>query len=169
MCIARVVSRIEARAVHGFRCVLDGRTNLYFPKLGGMSLDTKERQKFFGLRSQRACGFCRLRNGRSAARVGSANSEVVRLSKRQHQAVATPSPVTVPPASQDTASTATKFMAKKLTTPLSYTEGWQGKTYPMRQGKPGVWGSRLLSSKARVTRHELLTLANMSTIGHQGT
>ena len=70
MCIARVVSRIEARAVHGFRCVLDGRTNLYFPKLGGMSLDTKERQKYFGLRSQRACGFCRLRNGRSAARVG---------------------------------------------------------------------------------------------------
>ena len=70
MCIARVVSRIEARATYGFRCVLDGRTHVYFPKLGGMSLDTKERQKYFGLRSQRACGFCRLRNGRSAARVG---------------------------------------------------------------------------------------------------
>ena len=77
-------------------------------------------------------------------------SEVVRLSKIQHQAVATPS--------QDTASTATTFMTKKLTTPLSYTEGWHCHTYPMRQGRPCIWGTRLLSSKVRVTRHELLTL-----------
>ena len=70
MCVGRVVSRIEARATYGFRCLLGGRRHVYFPKLGGMSLDTKERQKYFGLRSQRACGFCRFRNGRSAARVG---------------------------------------------------------------------------------------------------
>ena len=85
-------------------------------------------------------------------------SEVVRLSKRQQQAVATPSQNTVPPPSQDTASTATTFMTKKLTTPLSYTEGWHGKSFSIRHGRPGNWGSRLLSSKVRVTRHELLTL-----------
>ena len=33
-----------------------------------MSLDTKERVKYFGQRSDRACGYCRLRNGRSAMR-----------------------------------------------------------------------------------------------------
>ena len=33
-----------------------------------MSLDTKERQLYFGLRSVRGCGICRMRNGRSACR-----------------------------------------------------------------------------------------------------
>ena len=33
-----------------------------------MTLDTPERVKYFGLRSQRGCPYCRLRNGRSCAR-----------------------------------------------------------------------------------------------------
>lgn len=33
-----------------------------------MTLDTVERQKYFGLRNVRSCGFCRLRNGRSCTR-----------------------------------------------------------------------------------------------------
>ena len=33
-----------------------------------MSLDTKERVKYFGQRSDRSCGYCRLRNGRSTMR-----------------------------------------------------------------------------------------------------
>ena len=35
-----------------------------------MTLDTIERVKYFGLRSKRSCGFCRFRNGHSAARRG---------------------------------------------------------------------------------------------------
>jgi len=42
---------------------------LLFPRLGAMSLDTIERVKYFGLRSVRTCGICRLRKGRSVTRV----------------------------------------------------------------------------------------------------
>ena len=70
-CVGRVVAAVESRASYGFRCLLGGETHVYFPKLGAMALDTKERQKYFGLRSQRACGFCRLRNGRSVVRTAS--------------------------------------------------------------------------------------------------
>ena len=40
----------------------------YFPRLGAMSLDTKERQAYYGMKSHRTCGTCKFRNGRSAAR-----------------------------------------------------------------------------------------------------
>ena len=59
---------IEARAHHGFSCDIAGQTHWCFPRLGAMSLDTPERVKYFGLRSARACGLCRLRNGRSVTR-----------------------------------------------------------------------------------------------------
>ena len=39
-----------------------------FPRLGAMSLDTKERIKYFCQRNVRSCGYCRLRNGRSVTR-----------------------------------------------------------------------------------------------------
>lgn len=67
-CILKVIQCIEKRAEHGFLCRVDDRVRWYFPRLGAMSLDTKERQAYFGLRSVRACGLCRLRNGRSANR-----------------------------------------------------------------------------------------------------
>ena len=67
-CIARIVQCIERRSQHGFLCCVDGRVRWYFPRLGAMSLDTKERQAYFGLRSVRTCGTCRLRNGRSVCR-----------------------------------------------------------------------------------------------------
>ena len=67
-CIGKIVDCIEARAAHGFRCDIGGETMLLFPRLGVMSLDTPERVKFFGLRSQASCPICRRRNGRSCAR-----------------------------------------------------------------------------------------------------
>ena len=68
-CISHVVSVIERRSRHGFTCNLgDQRGVLMFPRLGAMTLDTPERAKYFGLQNQRSCGFCRLRNGRSAWR-----------------------------------------------------------------------------------------------------
>ena len=67
-CIRVIVQCIERRAQHGFLAQVDGREHWYFPRLGAMSLDTKERQVYFGLRSVRACGICKLRNGRSACR-----------------------------------------------------------------------------------------------------
>ena len=42
---------------------------MHFPPcLGMLTLDTIERVKYFGLRSVRACGICRLRKGRSVMR-----------------------------------------------------------------------------------------------------
>lgn len=41
---------------------------MFFPRLGAMTLDTIERVKYFGLRSIHSCGYCTLRNGRSATR-----------------------------------------------------------------------------------------------------
>jgi hypothetical protein len=67
-CIKCIVRRIETLAEHGFTCVLGGVKRLLFPRLGAMTLDSKERNKYFGQRSHRACSFCRLRNGRSIFR-----------------------------------------------------------------------------------------------------
>lgn len=67
-CIGHIVTHIETLSVHGFTCTVNGAKRLLFPRLGAMSLDTKERTKYFGQRSQRACAFCRLRNGRSIFR-----------------------------------------------------------------------------------------------------
>ena len=67
-CIGLILQRIEVRAKNGFTCSLDGEKMLLFPRLGAMSLDTKERTKYFGQRSDRTCSFCRLRNGRSTYR-----------------------------------------------------------------------------------------------------
>ena len=67
-CIGQIIRCIENRSKHGFRCSVDGVTRLLFPRLAAMSLDTKERVKYFGQRSDRSCGFCRLRNGRSLLR-----------------------------------------------------------------------------------------------------
>lgn len=67
-CIGAIVQRIEVRAQHGFWCSVEGENRLLFPRIGAMSLDTKERVKYFGQRSNRTCAFCRLRNGRSIHR-----------------------------------------------------------------------------------------------------
>ena len=42
-----------------------------------MSLDTPERVKYFGLRSQRTCGTCRLRRGRSVTRISTRHNSVL--------------------------------------------------------------------------------------------
>lgn len=70
-CIGMVLTRIEERAAHGFKCMLDGRQTLLFPRIGSMTLDTPERVKYFGQRNVRSCGYCRLRNGRSCTRKAS--------------------------------------------------------------------------------------------------
>ena len=67
-CIGAIVQQIEVRAKNGFFCSVEGEERLLFPRIGAMSLDTKERVKYFGQRSNRACSFCRLRNGRSILR-----------------------------------------------------------------------------------------------------
>ena len=60
---------IEKRSVHGFTAAIAGSKKTFFARLGAMTLDTKERVKYFGLRSDRTCGFCRLRHGHSVTRV----------------------------------------------------------------------------------------------------
>ena len=59
---------IEARTQFGFLCNIGGDMLKCYPRIGAMSLDTQERVKYFGLRSVRACGICRLRKGRSVTR-----------------------------------------------------------------------------------------------------
>ena len=70
-CIGHILDHIEAYARHGFKCTIGNAEMLLFPRLGAMALDTIERYKYFGLRSVRACGICRLRKGRSLARESS--------------------------------------------------------------------------------------------------
>ena len=67
-CVGHVLTQIENRARFGFQACVDGRVRVFFPRLGAMTLDTKERVKYFGLRADRTCGFCRLRHGRSCCR-----------------------------------------------------------------------------------------------------
>lgn len=67
-CIGHILDHIEAYARHGFKCTIGNTEKLLFPRLGAMALDTMERYKYFGLRSVRACGICRLRKGRSVTR-----------------------------------------------------------------------------------------------------
>jgi hypothetical protein len=59
---------IEARAKHGFLCRLGNQEHTFYPRLGAMTLDSPERVKYFGLRSVRVCGVCRVRPGRSIHR-----------------------------------------------------------------------------------------------------
>ena len=69
-CVSLLLDRMEARAQHGFRCRVGREKNiLFFPRLAAMTLDAVERQKYFGLRSLRTCGICRLRRGRSVTRM----------------------------------------------------------------------------------------------------
>ena len=70
-CIGIILDRIEAFACHGFKCIIGETEHLLFPRLGAMALDTMERYKYFGLRSVRSCGICRLRKGRSVTREAS--------------------------------------------------------------------------------------------------
>ena len=67
-CVGHVLTQIENRARFGFQACIGGSVRVFFPRLGAMTLDTKERVKYFGLRSDRTCGFCRLRHGRSCCR-----------------------------------------------------------------------------------------------------
>lgn len=65
-----------------------------------------------------------------------------------------PSPLTT---ESDTAAAAD--MVQRMGVPLAYTNNWSsGVRYTIRAGRPSRWGATLLSSKVRVTRHELLTL-----------
>lgn len=65
-----VLRAIEQAARFGFVATIGGSDMLLFPRIGALPLDTPERADYFGLRSMRACGICRFRSGRSAARQG---------------------------------------------------------------------------------------------------
>ena len=67
-CVGYVLRAIERNAKYGVRCQIGHDTLRLYPRLGALVLDTPERVKYFGLRSNRACGICRLRQGRSATR-----------------------------------------------------------------------------------------------------
>ena len=66
--IGFLLASIEARTQFGFVCNIGDDMFKFYPRIGAMSLDTLERVKYFGLRSVRACGICRLRKGRSVTR-----------------------------------------------------------------------------------------------------
>ena len=76
-CIGHVLTMLEKRSVHGFTAAIAGSKKTLFPRLGAMTLDTKERVKYFGLRSDRCCGFCRLRPGRSVTRVATRHDSML--------------------------------------------------------------------------------------------
>ena len=63
-----VLRAIEHVAKSGFLATVGGSDMILFPRVGALPLDTPERADYFGLRSIRACGICRFRSGRSAAR-----------------------------------------------------------------------------------------------------
>ena len=68
-CVGFLLDSLEARSQHGFKCSIGTEQDvLFFPRLGAMTLDSPERVKYFGLRSLRTCGICRLRRGRSVTR-----------------------------------------------------------------------------------------------------
>ena len=85
-CIGRVLKSIEGRAVHGFKCDIGDETMLCFPRVGVMSLDSPERQKYFGLQNLQSCAICRRRKGRSAARMATCHrpDEIEELMMRAH-------------------------------------------------------------------------------------
>jgi hypothetical protein len=62
-CINAVISRIEAVAAVGFTCRLPGfvQERRFRPFLCAMQLDSKETYAYAGLRSERCCPWCRLR------------------------------------------------------------------------------------------------------------
>ena len=66
--VGLVLHAIEQDSVFGFRATIGGSHMWLFPRIGAMPLDTPERADYFGMRSMRACGICRFRSGRSAAR-----------------------------------------------------------------------------------------------------
>ena len=66
-CIGHVLKCINTNR-RGFLGNLGTTKMHFFPCLGMLTLDTMERVKYFGLRSVRACGICRLRKGRSVVR-----------------------------------------------------------------------------------------------------
>ena len=67
-CIGQILKCINNASRHGFFGNI-GSTKVHFvPCLGMLTLDTLERVKYFGLRSVRACGICRLRKDRSVVR-----------------------------------------------------------------------------------------------------
>jgi hypothetical protein len=71
-----LLADIEARAQNGFHCRIGLEKFLMFPRLGAMSLDTPERVKYFCLARNRACGYCRLRQGRSVTRAATRHDPV---------------------------------------------------------------------------------------------
>lgn len=68
-CIGHVLRCINNSSRRGgFLGTIGPTKTHFFPCLGMLTLDTPERVKYFGLRSNRACGICRLRKGRSVVR-----------------------------------------------------------------------------------------------------
>jgi len=67
-CIGHVLRCINISSRYGFVGHVGKVKMHFFPCLGMLTLDTMERVKYFGLRSVRACGICRLRKGRSVLR-----------------------------------------------------------------------------------------------------
>ena len=82
-CIGKVLTVIERYATHGFTAFIGANRQVLYPRLGAMTLDTPEKVKYFGLRSNRSCPYCRLRNGRSNARVARHHDPVDILRKFQ--------------------------------------------------------------------------------------
>lgn len=67
-CIGHVLTCINNSSRRGFLGNIGPAKIHFYPCLGMLTLDTPERTKYFGLRSYRACGICRLRKGRSVVR-----------------------------------------------------------------------------------------------------
>ena len=75
--IGLILRCLEECAKDGFLGIIGGKTMRLYPRLGALALDTPERVKYFGLRSQRACGICRFRSGRSASRSATRHNDAL--------------------------------------------------------------------------------------------
>ena len=92
-CVGLLLERIEATSRGGFKCHIGSdQNNIICPKVVAMTLDTPERVKYFGLRSKRACGDCRFRKGRSAARLGSRHDPLA-VKEALERAISGPKPL----------------------------------------------------------------------------
>lgn len=74
-CVGAVLDEFENVAADGFTAFVGGVKMRLHPFLAAVRVDSKERKKYFGLKSDRSCAICRFRKGWSSLRRGTFHSK----------------------------------------------------------------------------------------------
>ena len=69
-CVGVVLDEFEHVFQDGFTAIIGGNKLRLHPFLAAVRVDSKERKKYFGLKSDRTCAICRFRKGWSSLRQG---------------------------------------------------------------------------------------------------